>query len=775
MQTDLDALVRERIAARSDATPARPASGNLDALVAERLAARGVTMRDSGLSRLAEVSQSVNQTEELNTRLREGEDALRIGTMGDLATEAARATVMLPAQGMDTLAATTRAAAANSRMLRPVLDPIADAAGTAANLSNIGFRNLTGEIDAPGPDLNLGQPSGTLMGAVGSGLPQIGMATALGAATGGLGPAAAYGGFAAGSAAPVVGSTYREALNETGNAAGAANEAMLAGGITGATSMLPARAILSRTPAGQGILGAIERTVAGRVGGAMGAEAAQEYVEGASQDVLAIAMRQGRLPTPEETRDILFEVERAIDLIAGGALGGVARGGIEAGRAVTRNRARPETPAVPPQPEDAPVEGIQGIETQVPVEQEVTEVSPDTPIIPETPTAAVEAAPVLPPPAQAPAVSMATESPQPDPASMSRADLITEANRLGVYEGPKKTEDIRARVMEATAAQASASTPIPAQTATQDAGDAPASDTASGLNPQAQQTLPAQNQYEIVPPQAALEMPVPRESTPAPTTTEVASSSPQSIAQEPPKPSDVIDAAPDGDDAQTSARNAMMDEDRAALGLDALDGPSRRSWGRAIGDAKRSKKVDDALSIAQQVVNKPRALTDTETAAMVIRAADIKKRHAELLQGVQDATDPADIRLAGEEALRIEQDFDLLTDALRRAGTETGRALAARKLTIDKDFKLLPTLARAKAAKGAALSPKERASIERVVGELEAMTKRAEAAEKKLAERRAERAVLRSREAPKRTPQTREADISRLLAKTQELLKAGCR
>lgn len=980
------------------------------------------------------------------------EPGIQLGTFGDLATEAVRGTAMLPAQGMDALAATAQAAADNSRLLRPMLDPLADRLGTAADISRFGFRALTGEQALPGPDLNLGQPSQTIMGAIGSGIPQVGMATAVGAATGGLGLPAAAGAFGATSAAPVMGSTYRENLNQTGDRSSAAAEAMGAGAITGATSMVPGVAILRRVPGGSGVVGAIERHALARMGMAGGAEAAQEYVEGASQDVLAMGMRQGRLPTGEELGQILTSRDRFMDAIAGGTLGAAARGGVELsrmGQPVPRGTPVPATyaqspdavhmPPAPPltpdrtdespagEPQQAvPATGAQPIDvvrmppepptdpTGAGVAPPVAGISPGSPLPASSPpppadgnspaipdssifqdqlspltdkqlrqvaarlrvrnrgtreelvqaiqtadpakvgeavekaTTQAVASPSVPrtvsaepsvaaPDAAGPGSASANASPSPqstrEPWQMTRGEFgsgldirrnepvalspkvripINEvrqlpgyertaeavaARRKGIESGTLRNEPITvmpdgrggftidngnhrfqmlredgathidARIKwgpdtsfqmrtnpdaghrEVIANALASGKPVPPEVLADypdlapqappqrptDAPQTPPTDTPDGDEKAIRQRakelvggeplrnlrgllrtagqnsqgpawdirdraellyrqqlrdagfgasdLPAvpDSARDVTRDQAEASAQNPRmESGVSSVQSPSAQKSAESAPPPPPPPTtqSPADAISDADESQTSARNAMMDEDRAAMGLDALDGPTRRSWGRALGDAKRSKKVEQAMQIAQHVVSKPRVLTDTETAAMVIQASGIKKRHAELMGGVESITDPAEIRAVGEEALRLEQDFDVLTNALRAAGTETGRALAARKLTIDQDFKLLPTLARAKAAKGANLSPEERAKIESVVGKLEEMTKRAEAAEKKLAERRAERAVVHrapGREpGQRRTPQQRESDISRLLAKTNELLSKGC-
>lgn len=184
----------------------------------------------------------------------------------------------------------------------------------------------------------------------------------------------------------------------------------------------------------------------------------------------------------------------------------------------------------------------------------------------------------------------------------------------------------------------------------------------------------------------------------------------------------------------TSARKAQMTEDRAALGLDELDGPDRRSWQTALDDAKAKGLPEQASQLAAELNDKPRALNDTETAGLVVRAADLKNQHAKLSDQIGKATDPTDVADLSAQVGRIEQDFDSLSRALRSSGTEKGRALASQKLTIDQNFDLLAVKTRAKAAKGSALSPAESQHLETLTKKLEATTARVAELEKTVSE-----------------------------------------
>jgi len=247
---------------------------------------------------------------------------------------------------------------------------------------------------------------------------------------------------------------------------------------------------------------------------------------------------------------------------------------------------------------------------------------------------------------------------------------------------------------------------------------------------------------------------------------------PPEVPVEPPKPTEPDPPGPEP--TQTSARMADMDLDRKAMGLDSINSPERRGWETALSEAK-SKGLgtpDKAAALIHEINNKPRSLNDTETAGLVLRATELKNQHRGIMEEVAKLTDDSEIRTKGEEARRIEQDFDALSQALRSSGTEKGRALAAQKLTLDEDMSLIAVKARARAAKGSALTPAETARIEMLTKSLEEANAKITELQNKSADGRAEKAVRRG---TKRTTEAKRlAEYTDLLKQTRELLKAGC-
>lgn len=257
---------------------------------------------------------------------------------------------------------------------------------------------------------------------------------------------------------------------------------------------------------------------------------------------------------------------------------------------------------------------------------------------------------------------------------------------------------------------------------------------------------------------------------------------PQGLLKNPPSTPPPVESRSAGapisrDERITSARKAMTAADREAMGLGAMDNPGRRGWEEALDTAREKgfNKKETALALAEDVNARPRAFDDVETAGLVEAANDLKKRHAELMQGVDKLTDRAEIFVRAAEIDRVETDFDNLTQALRKSGTEKGRALAAQKLTLNADNQLVSVLNRAKVKKGAELSPAERAKFEDLTKRLEERSARVTELEKQIAETQAEQAVKRHAGRKRAmAPKAREAEYASLLDKAKKLIAEGC-
>lgn len=180
----------------------------------------------------------------------------------------------------------------------------------------------------------------------------------------------------------------------------------------------------------------------------------------------------------------------------------------------------------------------------------------------------------------------------------------------------------------------------------------------------------------------------------------------------------------------TSVRKDMLKADRVELDLPELPTPERKAWQTTLDNAKE-KQIDQRASLlADEVLKRPRGLSDEESAGLVLRSQQIKNEHGRVMREIGEAVDPDVIAAKRNEADALQGEFDKLSAATKASGTQNARALAAHKLTINQDFDLVSVLQRAKAAKGKELSPEERTKFEgmtRQIEELQTRLARAEA------------------------------------------------
>ncbi len=225
----------------------------------------------------------------------------------------------------------------------------------------------------------------------------------------------------------------------------------------------------------------------------------------------------------------------------------------------------------------------------------------------------------------------------------------------------------------------------------------------------------------------------------------------------------------------TSAKQASLAEDRKSMGLDEINSKSRRSWETALKKAKGDNLPSKANRIAEEVNTSPRPLTDIETAGVTIRMAELKNEHKEAMEAVAKATDDGDIKTKSAEIQRIETEFDALTRAVHVSGTEKGRALAAQKLTINKDFSLISVLNRAKVAAGKKLTQVQQKLFGGLTEKLGNLTKRTEVLEQEITGLKA-KGIVRKGVSRLRSlsVQQKNVELDSLVEKAGRLLKEGC-
>lgn len=187
----------------------------------------------------------------------------------------------------------------------------------------------------------------------------------------------------------------------------------------------------------------------------------------------------------------------------------------------------------------------------------------------------------------------------------------------------------------------------------------------------------------------------------------------------------------------TSIKNEQVDLERQQRGLPAVTPIAKRGFGEVWDQA--AAKIDANPNYPDELISelqhKPRALTDVEDAALLHRQVDLQNQFAK----AADALDKA--HAAGDEAGIMEQRArtSALSDQLlelynvgKKAGTETGRGLNARKLLAAEDFSLASMITQKRAAMGGKpLSAEQTAEVGRLQAKITELQKAVDAYESK--------------------------------------------
>jgi hypothetical protein len=225
----------------------------------------------------------------------------------------------------------------------------------------------------------------------------------------------------------------------------------------------------------------------------------------------------------------------------------------------------------------------------------------------------------------------------------------------------------------------------------------------------------------------------------------------------------------------TSTKHASTKEIRERLGIGGINSKKRVSDEALLKQAEKERVPERALRIADEINTSARPLTSVEEAGFRTKIAQLEIEHETVSKQVGASKDDAEIQSLSAEADRIEQEFDSIMNALEVGGSEAGRAFRQRRVQIARDFSLVNTLNRAKVAKRAALTQKERMGFEKTIKKLE---QRITAIETARAEEAAQIARGQLRRGTKRftgmAKTQRQAASKALGQDVKSLLEAGC-
>lgn len=228
----------------------------------------------------------------------------------------------------------------------------------------------------------------------------------------------------------------------------------------------------------------------------------------------------------------------------------------------------------------------------------------------------------------------------------------------------------------------------------------------------------------------------------------------------------------------TGIKHATVDEERALKGKDEIDYDGKREFG-AVWDEAAKRRAEDpqaGLTLAREVIARPRALTAEETALLIQDRNRMYMQHAEARRAVAEAMDKGDgiAEAQGRARMQVlEDELEISDQAGRASGYEQGLALASRRLMSRRDYSMAEMLTKAKVAKGGKLTAPERAEVERLAKLIEAKDAEIAALKAKQAERTASRVSSPSkRKASDDAFAELAAQLKAIAAKDQ--LKPGC-
>jgi len=209
------------------------------------------------------------------------------------------------------------------------------------------------------------------------------------------------------------------------------------------------------------------------------------------------------------------------------------------------------------------------------------------------------------------------------------------------------------------------------------------------------------------------------------------------------------EAPADAPKGETSIKNEVTEAERAERGLPEVEVEARQTPAFEAGKKAVDEGTIDPRSLAKELADNPRPHTDEEAAALIYDRMKLQNEHATAMNTIEAA------RASGDEAMeargkaqlaKVEDAMNTNDEAARRSGTETGRALAARRMMIKQDYSLANVLQRARVASpNGEVSPELRNTLETLTKQLDEANKRIDDYEETKKQQTAERAVEKIR------------------------------
>jgi len=181
------------------------------------------------------------------------------------------------------------------------------------------------------------------------------------------------------------------------------------------------------------------------------------------------------------------------------------------------------------------------------------------------------------------------------------------------------------------------------------------------------------------------------------------------IPSEQPAPETIPEAKPKAEDAGpaedsgpelTGIRNAIVDQERPARGIEQREPPTSRTF-KAIDEAAKSafeKNENVGSNLLADLSKQIRPLTDIEDAILTNEQVRRQNQYDRAVENVNNAVTDEEKAVAKDQLRQARDAVYEVYDLGQKAGTENGRGLNARKLLMAQDYTLANIENRARAA-----------------------------------------------------------------------------
>ena len=200
-----------------------------------------------------------------------------------------------------------------------------------------------------------------------------------------------------------------------------------------------------------------------------------------------------------------------------------------------------------------------------------------------------------------------------------------------------------------------------------------------------------------------------------------------------------------GPDGETSIKNAVTEAERGERGLSPVEIEARQTPAFEAGRKLVDENKIDPRKLAEELTKNPRPHTDEEAAALLYDRMRLQNEHAQVMGAIEEDRATGNQAKEAEDRDRLDKIEDAMNTndyAARRSGTETGRALNARRMMIKQNYSLANVLQRARvASKDGQVAPEVRDRLETLTKQLDEANARLDAYEETKKQQSAERAV----------------------------------